>query len=66
MLVLTRKAGQEVMIGDDVTVSVVRIQGNRVQIGIEAPPHLGIRREEARSRSPEGQRQLLVHSDLRE
>jgi carbon storage regulator len=63
MLVLTRKAGQNVMIGDDVTVSVIRIQGNRVRIGVEAPSHLGIRREEAQSRSPQERRQLL-HSDV--
>lgn len=46
MLILTRKASQRIMIGDDVTVTVVRIDGNKVRIGIEAPNSVPIFREE--------------------
>ncbi len=64
MLVLSRKPGQELMIGDDVTVSVVRVHGNRVQLGIVAPPDLRIQREEVRSRILGERRRLLLQSDL--
>jgi len=46
MLVLTRKSGEELRIGDDIIVTVVRLQGNRVQIGISAPRSVEIRRQE--------------------
>ncbi len=46
MLVLSRKQGQKVVIGDGITVTVVSIQGNRVRIGIEAPDHVAIFRAE--------------------
>jgi carbon storage regulator len=50
MLVLTRKVGQEIRIGEDITVVVVRIQGDKVRLGIDAPPHVQIHREEVRRR----------------
>jgi carbon storage regulator len=37
MLVLSRKAGQQVMIGEDIHITIVRMEGGRVTIGIEAP-----------------------------
>jgi len=46
MLVLSRKEGERLMIGDKVIVTVVKLDGGRVKIGVEAPPELGIRREE--------------------
>ena len=46
MLVLSRKPGERIMIGDDVTVTVVRIGPNNVRIGIEAPRTMNIVREE--------------------
>ncbi|MEX0701917.1 MAG: carbon storage regulator [Planctomycetales bacterium] len=46
MLVLSRKPGERVMIGDDVVVTVVRIGPNNVRLGIEAPRDLNIVREE--------------------
>lgn len=48
MLVLTRKPGQEIRIGDNVVLSVIRVQGGRVQIGIAAPGAVSIRRAELR------------------
>lgn len=46
MLVLTRKKLESLMIGDNIKVTVARIEGNRVTIGIDAPPELKVLREE--------------------
>jgi carbon storage regulator len=46
MLVLTRKVGERIHIGDDVIVTVVRIQGDKIRLGIEAPPRITVHREE--------------------
>jgi len=46
MLVLTRKSNQSVMIGDDIEVSVLAIIGEKVRIGIQAPRHIPVFREE--------------------
>jgi carbon storage regulator CsrA len=45
MLVLTRKEGESILIGKDIRVIVVKIQGNQIRLGIEAPPHLSVVRE---------------------
>lgn len=44
MLVLSRKEGQRIQIGDDVWITVLKVKGNRVSIGIEAPNEVSIRR----------------------
>jgi len=46
MLVLSRKVGERILIGDQVTVTVVRITGGGVRLGIEAPAELAVIREE--------------------
>ena len=46
MLILTRRAGETIMIGDDVSVRVLDLRGNQVRIGIEAPHDVTIHREE--------------------
>jgi carbon storage regulator len=48
MLVLSRKPGETVVIGDKITVSVVETKGRQVQIGVVAPPEIAIWREELR------------------
>jgi carbon storage regulator len=50
MLVLTRKLGQKVCIGDNIVVTVARIQGETVRLGIEAPAEVRVDREELRRR----------------
>lgn len=46
MLVLSRKSGQQIIIGDDVVVSILQVAGNRVRIGIDAPESVHIIRGE--------------------
>lgn len=46
MLILTRRAGETVMIGDDVTFTVLGVHGNQVRIGINAPKNVPVHREE--------------------
>lgn len=46
MLILTRKPGETVMIGDDVTVQVLGVHGNQVRIGLDAPKTTAVHREE--------------------
>jgi carbon storage regulator len=46
MLIITRRAGQKIMLGDDVTVHVMEIVGNSVRIGVEAPKSVPVYREE--------------------
>lgn len=46
MLILTRKVGQNLMIGDNVTVTVLGVKGNQVRIGVTAPKDVSVHREE--------------------
>lgn len=46
MLVLTRKVGERIQIGDDIIISVIRVQNGKVRIGIEAPDNVRVRRDE--------------------
>jgi carbon storage regulator CsrA len=73
MLVLTRKCGEAVEIGDNIEITVVKISGNQVRLGIEAPRSLSIRRPEAVAKraagghsAAESKRRILVVDDCRE
>ena len=46
MLILTRRVGESLMIGDDVNVTVLGIRGNQVRIGVNAPKDVSVHREE--------------------
>jgi carbon storage regulator len=59
MLILTRRVGETVMIGNDVTVTVLGVKGNQVRIGVNAPKDVAVHREEIyerikREEDPEG------------
>ncbi len=60
MLILTRRSGETVHIGDDVVVTVLAVKGNQVRIGINAPRSVAVDREEIfeRKRSESAARQL--------
>lgn len=51
MLVLTRKQGEEIIIGDNIRLTVLAIRGNQVRLGIAAPSDVSIQREELRSKA---------------
>lgn len=55
MLILTRRMGESLMIGDDVAVTVLDIKGNQVRIGINAPKEIAVHREEIFNRIKNGE-----------
>ncbi len=46
MLILTRRVGETLMVGDEVTVTVLGVKGNQVRLGVNAPKHIAVHREE--------------------
>jgi carbon storage regulator len=46
VLILTRKIGESLMIGNDVSITVLRVKGNQVRLGVEAPKDVSVQRQE--------------------
>ena len=57
MLILTRRVGETLMIGDEVTVTVLGVKGNQVRIGVNAPRDVAVHREEIYDRIKSEQEQ---------
>ena len=51
MLILSRKVEESIRISDDIVIKIVRLSGNQVKIGIEAPAHMTVSRSEDKARS---------------
>ncbi|HOO46078.1 MAG TPA: carbon storage regulator CsrA [Deltaproteobacteria bacterium] len=65
MLILTRKVGEAVSIGDDIQISVVEIKGTQVKLGIKAPKSVEVHREEIYQKiQEENRRAALVQADI--
>lgn len=62
MLILTRRVGETLMIGDEVSVTVLGVKGNQVRIGVNAPRHVSVHREEIYQRI-QGEQQMPEISD---
>jgi carbon storage regulator len=56
MLVLTRKVGERIQLGDNITVTLVKIHGNTVRLGIDAPADMSVARLELIQRTADGPR----------
>ena len=50
MLILTRRVGEPIIIGDDIVVTIIGLKGNQVKIGINAPKNVSVHREEIKQR----------------
>ncbi|MEL0138157.1 MAG: carbon storage regulator CsrA [Halieaceae bacterium] len=61
MLILTRRVGESLMVGDDVTITVLGVKGNQVRVGVKAPKEVAVHREEILNRIEEASSQ--EHSD---
>ena len=50
MLVLSRKPGERIVIGEDIMITIVDVRGDRVRLGLQCPAHVPVHREEVRQR----------------
>ncbi|MEE9334633.1 MAG: carbon storage regulator CsrA [Granulosicoccaceae bacterium] len=64
MLILTRRVGETLMIGDEVTVTVLGVKGNQVRIGVNAPKEVAVHREEIYQRIKQEQEGLAKVEDV--
>lgn len=58
MLILTRRVGEKLMIGDEISVTILGVKGNQVRIGVQAPSNVSIHREEIYERIQDEERNL--------
>ncbi len=64
MLILTRKSGESINIGDDITISIVEVKGKSVRVGVDAPSSMSIHREEVYAMIKEQNRRASAWKDV--
>ena len=64
MLVLTRKSGEAIAIGNNIKITVVEIKGKQVRIGVEAPPETSMHREEVYKRIQEENKLAAIRTSI--
>ncbi|MFP6815280.1 MAG: carbon storage regulator CsrA [Pseudomonadales bacterium] len=62
MLILTRRVGESLMIGDAVTITILGVKGNQVRVGVNAPKDIDVHREEIYQRIQQEQKDESVRS----
>ena len=62
MLILTRRSGESIRIGDDITISVIEVRGHQVRLGIDAPRTVVVHREEIYERIKKEKEAGIVHT----
>lgn len=63
MLILTRRVGENVIVGDDIVISVIEVRGDAVRIGIQAPRSVSVHREEVYQELQRANQAAAVASD---
>jgi carbon storage regulator len=63
VLILTRRVGESVIVGDDITISVIEVRGDAVRIGIQAPRSVSVHREEVYLELQKANQQAATASD---
>ncbi|HAN68486.1 MAG TPA: carbon storage regulator [Halieaceae bacterium] len=66
MLILTRRVGESLMVGDNITITVLGVKGNQVRIGVNAPKDVAVHREEIYNRIQEGDVEAAPEDDSRD
>lgn len=66
MLILTRRVGETLMVGDDVSVTVLGVKGNQVRIGVNAPKDVAVHREEIYQRIQKEKLQKLAELEAKQ
>ena len=64
MLIVGRRAGQRILIGKDIAITVLEVRGNTVRVGVDAPAHLSVDREEIRKLKEQQREQVPTGRDV--